>query len=882
MKKIFTLFSVLVCALGMMAADVLNINFTQGQGNWTLNNVNLDGLSYVWQQTSSYGMKASAYAENTNHATESWLVSPVFDLRGATSATLSFSHARKYGDNSHLHVIATNDPDLGWTDLTVSDWPDGSSWAFINATADLTAFAGSSTVQVAFVYTSTTSGAATWEIKTVNVSAEMPDAVVYYLAGSMNDWAPAAGYQFMENPDVDGEYTLDVTLRANDEFKVIETINGNTETWYPDGMNNNCVVSETGNYTVRFRPDGNLEGGYYGFYIAEKKIYPRYDVAEVIAAGLQTNEEIEVRGVVSRMEIRGSSFATYGSVIFFVTDANGEEGEFEYYNCYSFNADVFTTTDPAYDAESMEWVQLTSVSDADGNTVNVGDTVTAFGKYQLYNNTVHELNTGCYLIDVQHAVIVPDTIVLDYAYSEAVYYPSDNGWMIYAYNLDDNNEVEYPYLRFGVIAKSATALSGVYDEFFAGLYGENNEITSIRISQILMIMAPEEGTYRYVFSFAGSDNNIYRVDITTYMSYVYNNDTYEEIALNEDKTAYYLVGSMNDWAPADGYQFEANPAVGGEYKLNVTLAEGDEFKVVGVLNDNTTWYPGGQNNNYVVSANEAGERTVYFRPEGNTDWEEFHEGGFFYVFIPQDIYLNVTSDVTYLDNTATFGWWEMLYQNEDYKIVLSNASSEQAPGVYTVEDLDSDYSYIAYTDGATVHFTDGSVTLAVDENSGNVTVSGTLTGDDGNYYHIYILYVVPVAMQEAEIIVTEAVFEVYGLENDTVGVSLGIWSATRPGTYTKDSLYYNFSYIYLSGAKIYVYDADIIVTENEDGSYTVTADLLCENNTLYHVTMTVPVPEETAVANTAAGAKAVKVIRNGQFFVIKNGIFYNAQGAVVK
>ena len=38
----------------------------------------------------------------------------------------------------------------------------------------------------------------------------------------------------------------------------------------------------------------------------------------------------------------------------------------------------------------------------------------------------------------------------------------------------------------------------------------------------------------------------------------------------------------------------------------------------------------------------------------------------------------------------------------------------------------------------------------------------------------------------------------------------------------------------------------------------------------------------TAVVNTEAGVKAVKVMENGQIFIIKNGVKYNAQGAVVR
>ena len=38
----------------------------------------------------------------------------------------------------------------------------------------------------------------------------------------------------------------------------------------------------------------------------------------------------------------------------------------------------------------------------------------------------------------------------------------------------------------------------------------------------------------------------------------------------------------------------------------------------------------------------------------------------------------------------------------------------------------------------------------------------------------------------------------------------------------------------------------------------------------------------TAISNTNAAVKAVKVVRNGQLFIEKNGVLYNAQGAIVK
>jgi len=41
-------------------------------------------------------------------------------------------------------------------------------------------------------------------------------------------------------------------------------------------------------------------------------------------------------------------------------------------------------------------------------------------------------------------------------------------------------------------------------------------------------------------------------------------------------------------------------------------------------------------------------------------------------------------------------------------------------------------------------------------------------------------------------------------------------------------------------------------------------------------------PIATSISNTNANVKAVKIVRNGQLFIEKNGVVYNAQGAIVK
>jgi hypothetical protein len=160
---------------GETGSAVLENDFTNGQGDWTINNVAgpAEGLDFIWSQTSQYGMKATAYisSSKTNTESDSWLISPAFTL--TNSATLTFEQAFRYGagDHSDLHVMISSSYSGGsinaseWTELTLSQWPTGTDWNFITSTATIPA----GTKYVAFRYTSTTSAAATWEIKTLSI-----------------------------------------------------------------------------------------------------------------------------------------------------------------------------------------------------------------------------------------------------------------------------------------------------------------------------------------------------------------------------------------------------------------------------------------------------------------------------------------------------------------------------------------------------------------------------------------------------------------------------------------------------------------------------------------------------------------------------------------
>ena len=132
----------------------------------------------------------------------------------------------------------------------------------------------------------------------------------------------------------------------------------------------------------------------------------------------------------------------------------------------------------------------------------------------------------------------------------------------------------------------------------------------------LSLTADAAGEYTFTWTFASNTLTI----------------TFPEAQEPTLANGYYLVGyfgGVEAWGVADlsaAKLFKANEAAEGEYVLDFTLAENDLLKVVYVENDIIkNWYPDGENNDYHVDAAHAGEKTIYFRPDGQGG-EDWHYG----------------------------------------------------------------------------------------------------------------------------------------------------------------------------------------------------------------------------------------------------------------
>ena len=154
------------------------------QGDFTIQNVIMPAaLSYVWNTSSSYGMKASAYVSSKNHTTESWLISPYITLLDADDPVLIFDQASKFFSNFTEELSVWGSTDFAG-DVTACQWthipfnqdadgnyivPDGTDWTFYSTgNMSLAPFKGK-TLTIAFKYTSSEQASATWEVKNVYV-----------------------------------------------------------------------------------------------------------------------------------------------------------------------------------------------------------------------------------------------------------------------------------------------------------------------------------------------------------------------------------------------------------------------------------------------------------------------------------------------------------------------------------------------------------------------------------------------------------------------------------------------------------------------------------------------------------------------------------------
>ncbi len=154
-----------------LVVETPTYSFTAGfPDGWTLANKTLpSGAENIWLFDSKYScVKATGYVSGAAAAAEGWLISPAVTL---ADGKFTFKECGNYfndADNllKYTSVKISADGGTTWSDLTCTRNATGKVFSFVESSADVSAYVGQ-TVKVAFVYTSDTSMAGTWELESI-------------------------------------------------------------------------------------------------------------------------------------------------------------------------------------------------------------------------------------------------------------------------------------------------------------------------------------------------------------------------------------------------------------------------------------------------------------------------------------------------------------------------------------------------------------------------------------------------------------------------------------------------------------------------------------------------------------------------------------------
>lgn len=257
------------------------------------------------------------------------------------------------------------------------------------------------------------------------------------------------------------------------------------------------------------------------------------------------------------------------------------------------------------------------------------------------------------------------------------------------------------------------------------------------------------------------------------------------------------------------------------------------------------------------------------------------------------------SGLKFSDHVADAGWWQIVGYSADstYYVSFSNLEEVTAVvGTYDFADMDPDYTAF-YINEVKIEFISGQIVVSENQD-GTYHVVATLLAKDGNTYELTLdsKLVVPSSniitmsytYDELSINTTNSDTYFYYIEtkeeydeyeSDFSQASLNeeadAWIATF-------SQYGYLSYFTVSGNQS-INVAEFLGQYNAEGEYVAIAAPIDDgdrNGEAVYLLFSRAWPE--AIDNTAVEIKATKAIRNGQLLIIKNGVEYNAQGAIVK
>ena len=423
----------------------------------------------------------------------------------------------------------------------------------------------------------------------------------YFLVRASNEWAVVEADKFAVT-ETEGEFKLAATLVLGDEIKVLG-IAGEDTTWYPDGLGNAFEITEkfTGEHDIYFRPAGNDDWKSFhegGFFWMGANPDPEPELVEL---NLVPGPWVDGSNAKIAAWIWGEKLAGEW------TEFIGLEGDTLKFNVKEtadsliFVRFADTTKVPAWYDNGQIWNRMPSEEiDYVGKTY----TITAYDKGQWEPYIITPFNL--YLALGKWAE--PD--------EKARYaiYTIDNAKWIDLAAVEDKEDV-----LFAEVPGTITQV------VFCRMNPEALENDWKNIwNQTADLLIPE-GKDQFTITGWGEGEGAKSEGVWS----KYGEEPQPVVA------EYFFIGSRIEWSvPAltEDLKFTLNEgAEVEEYKLDITLVAGEYFKVVKLEGETQTWFIEGDDKARLVAEEEAGDVTIYFRPEVNPSWAETDLGGHIYI-----------------------------------------------------------------------------------------------------------------------------------------------------------------------------------------------------------------------------------------------------------
>lgn len=264
-------------------------------------------------------------------------------------------------------------------------------------------------------------------------------------------------------------------------------------------------------------------------------------------------------------------------------------------------------------------------------------------------------------------------------------------------------------------------------------------------------------------------------------------------------------------------------------------------------------------------------------------------------FAPETAKDTVTVDFGEVENAmyvSSLGGWYLFAENEDFQTQLF-ILTEDLEGTYTYEDFFTNYTGVFAIQGTDTIFTGVpfDVNSVITLEDGVYQIAAEIFAGNETLYQFTMQYTKPVAADTVQLSVEGVELMDYtekmglfilqfGPEDQSYFISLSIVSSTLEGTFTDKDLDYEYSFIKIGSEYIDIAEAELTSTLGENGVLTLQGWLLGKNGVRYEITVVTAATQ--AINNTEAAVKVEKRIQNGVLVIEKNGVKYNAQGAILK